>query len=202
MKAPRVPEPTELEYALASRLNVAFGRQPDVRLHGNYGGDKFLAVAAFRNEPRRKLVTLTTIGLSNHDFRQGKAKAQARVTEERIEICSIVSERSKKFDLVVSSCAFFIMDGLIKPIPHEVWEEKCGMINGTKWPHVFLCHAAAIDPRFATQEVSGVRINWLFAAMISDSEADLVQTHGGAELESRLVSLGSGRFAINRPRVA
>jgi len=192
-----VPTPTALQKGVVDRLKKIIKGVPHEKLHENYGGDKVIGVLTFDNEPKKRLKTIVTIGLVDYSI-----STNDDVAYKRAELVTRISSRSKNMDLVLSSCACFIMDGEIAARPYQVWEEKCGQIEGTKWPHIFLTDAERIDDKFGPFEVSGQPICWLFATMISDSEADFAGTFGGPALEERLAALGTDRFNLNRPRVA
>ncbi len=146
---------------------------------------------------RGELTSYSTIGLSDHLLLKDGEDYGVRV-----EFVGACGSRFKKFDNVIATAAFCVINSKWFAYPGAIFPDIVGMYKASKTlMHVFFASPFLWADQLKTKQVGEKNVAWLLVVAISDQEMKLVQREGSEKLEELFVQNQIDIFDLNRASV-
>ncbi|VFR24019.1 unknown [plant metagenome] len=174
---------SDSEKAIARHLETVFGARPRVVVHRQAAEDPFyIGIAHAQDTPSPGLVTLSTIGVSNHPLYQDDGTEFPHTRVEFIASCEAGQESDLAEALFLA--ATFVGKSRGFACPGIFLHGLIGRFRpASPVPHALLTTPFAYEGLDAVKEFAGRRVSWLLVQAVSADEIDYAQAHSTSALE-------------------
>lgn len=190
---------SDSEKAIAKHLESVFGNRPRIIVHRPAEDDPFyIGVAHATDYPSPGLVTLSTVGVSNHPLIQDDGTEFPHTRVEFIASCEAGQENDLAEALFLA--ASFVGKARGFACPGIFLHGLIGRFRpGTAVPHALLTTPFAYEGLDAVKEFAGRRVSWLLVQAVSSEEIDYAQANSTGALEDVFEARDMDWTSLDRP---
>jgi antitoxin YqcF len=179
---------------IARKVASAFGGKPVVKEFLHDHKDIKIDLIYCANQPDEGLVSIGTIGLSDHAFPWGDSEFPTR-----LEICAIAVESNTLFLNVVASAAFNMIRSKIIATPGAVMKNYVSeYFPDTALPNLYFTAPFVWEDALDMVVLESKKVSWLLCFPISDAEARYVEENGDDSFETLLQEASIEIYDMNR----
>jgi antitoxin YqcF len=182
---------------IAQHAAKAFGGKPKVSRYWDDNHNSFVDLLVAEDRPQRGVDSYATIGLSDHPLMKGNEEYAARV-----ELLGACGSQFAKFDNIIATAAFFIINSKRFCYPGAVFPDIVGMYKASKsLEHLFFAPPFLWEDRLKTLPLKGTKVAWLLIVPISENERLVAEKKGSEILESLFLEAQIDIFDLERASV-
>jgi antitoxin YqcF len=145
--------------------------KPEISRYWDENNKSFVDIMLCEDRPEKGVNTVATIGISDHPlFQGGEEYRDDEGALVRAEILGSYYKKVKVFPNIIATAAFFVINSKWFCAPHAIFPDIVSMYL----PRASMKHLMFFPPflweDLKTMEFDGVKVAWLMAIPISESE--------------------------------
>jgi antitoxin YqcF len=176
--------------------------KPNITRYWDEDNKSFVDIMLCEDRPEKGVNTVTTIGTSDHPlFQGGKEYHDDEGALVRAEIVGSCYNKVKVFPNIISTAAFCVINSKWFCAPHAIFPDIVSMYL----PRVSMKHLMFFPPflweDLKTMEIDGLKVAWLMAIPISESEYQFAIENTTDKLAELFEENDIDYFDLNRKSV-
>jgi antitoxin YqcF len=161
--------------AISAYIEGVFKGKPKVTVYMDNEENSTISILEFSNHPVSRVVSYSTLGLSDHFIPPVKNEKPTGV-----EVVAVCRNDYTVFANILSTIAFYQINSRFPIYPGMIYEGVISLYSEikTQMKHILFVYPTAWKTEFKALDFEDVRVTWMMAIPISDEENQYAKDNG------------------------